>query len=77
MSSSERSKALALQNGWSLLFANGYADGEATRSRKTAVPVYISVARDEYAEGFRAGFYGRVSSRPAVQLHSVSVARAA
>ena len=68
MASTEKFQILAQQNGWSAAFANGYADGESSRKRQSSVPVFIRVARDEYAEGFRAGYFGRASARQAVQL---------
>jgi len=68
MASAEQFQTLAKQNGWSAAFTNGYADGESTRKRQSSVPVFIRVARDEYAEGFRAGYFGRGSVRRAIQL---------
>jgi hypothetical protein len=38
-------------------YARGYADGGATRERGLRAPSYLGVSRDEYATGFRAGYY--------------------
>jgi len=57
--SREKSKVLAEQHGWSLTIAEGYVDGEACRRRGKAPPAHALVGKDEYSEGFRAGFYLR------------------
>lgn len=40
-------------------FVNGYADGQAARRSKQALTAYLRVGIDDYAKGFRAGFYAR------------------
>jgi hypothetical protein len=64
MKNNDQPTVLAQQNGWPMMFANGYSDGEASRKRQVPVPAYIRVAIDEYAEGFRAGYYDRQVVRP-------------
>ena len=59
--SAEKSKLLAEQNGWSLLHAQGFVDGETCR-RLGNTPAKIAVIGiDEYSLGFRAGFFERQS----------------
>jgi hypothetical protein len=57
--SAEKSKLLAEQNGWSLLHAQGFVDGETCR-RLGNTPARIAVIGiDEYSLGFRAGYFER------------------
>lgn len=57
--STEKIKVLAEKNGWSLMWAEGYVDGEAYRRRRRVPSTYAQVGIDEYSLGFRAGFYER------------------
>src|SRR6266705_6421198 len=59
--SKEKDKVLAQHYGWSLEFAEGYADGEAWRRRSKKLPLHASVGIDEYSMGFRAAYF---NSRP-------------
>jgi hypothetical protein len=43
-------------------FVNGYSDGQAARIRNQALTAYLRVGIDDYAKGFRAGFYDRSAS---------------
>jgi hypothetical protein len=43
-------------------FINGYSDGQAARIRNQALTAYLRVGIDDYAKGFRAGFFERSSS---------------
>jgi hypothetical protein len=43
-------------------FLNGYSDGQAARIRNQALTAYLRVGIDDYAKGFRAGFFTRSSS---------------
>ena len=61
----EKSQVLAERYGWSLAAAQGYVDGETFRKRRVAPPVYPLVGIDEYAEGFRAGYFHRPLSERA------------
>lgn len=40
-------------------FVNGYTDGQAARKSKQQLSAYQRVGIDEYAKGFRAGFFAR------------------
>ena len=55
----EKSVVLAEQNGWPIISAKGYVDGETYRKRAKAPPVRILVGIDDYSEGFRAGYFDR------------------
>jgi len=57
--SSEGSKRLAEQNGWSLAFAQGHVDGANARRLGNALTGHARVAIDEYSLGFRAGYFER------------------
>lgn len=56
---------LARTHGWSIMYADGYADGEAYRFRGQCPPAYLLWGFDEYAQGFQAGYYvdGHAPSR--------------
>ena len=55
----EKFSALAEQSGWSLVFAEGYISGQVERRRGGPLSSYLKVGVDEYALGFRAGYFGR------------------
>jgi hypothetical protein len=57
--SQEKVKVLAEKNGWSLVQAEGYIDGENFRRRGKTPSKYAQVGIDEYSLGFRAGYYER------------------
>ena len=57
--STEKSKLLAEQNGWSLVHAQGYVDGETSRRLGKAPALHALVGIDEYSMGFRAGYFER------------------
>jgi hypothetical protein len=40
-------------------FVNGYTDGQAARRENQALTAYLRVGIDDYAKGFRAGFFAR------------------
>ena len=40
-------------------FVNGYTDGQVARRSNQALSAYLRVGIDEYAKGFRAGFFAR------------------
>ena len=48
---------LARTYGWSIRYADGFADGEAYRFRKQRPPAYLLWGFDEYSQGFQAGFH--------------------
>lgn len=47
---------LAKTYGWSISYADGFADGEAYKSRRQTPPAYLLWGFDEYSQGFQAGF---------------------
>jgi hypothetical protein len=55
---------LARTRGWSITYADGFADGEAYRSRKQQPPAYLLWGFDEYSQGFQAGFNGEAAHLP-------------
>ena len=57
--STEKSKLLAEQNGWSLNHAQGFVDGETSRRLGKSPALHALVGIDEYSMGFRAGYFER------------------
>ncbi len=49
--------ALAEEMGWTQERVNGYMDGERYRREKLTLSMYHRVGIDEYALGFRTGYY--------------------
>lgn len=45
----------------SAAFANGFNDGQFARARSSALTPYLEVGIDDYAKGFRAGFFDQVA----------------
>ena len=50
------------ETAWTSTFANGFTDGQAARGRKRPLSVYIRVGIDDYARGYRQGFFNRTAS---------------
>jgi hypothetical protein len=61
--SEEKSKILADKHGWSIARAQGYVAGEASRRRDEVPSTYALIGIDDYAVGFRAGYFVRQSPR--------------
>ena len=61
----EKFKVLAEERGWSLAHAEGFVDGESFRRRGKRPPKYVLICRDEYSQGFRAGYFERSQSASA------------
>jgi hypothetical protein len=59
--STEKSKFLAEQNGWSLDHARGFVDGETFRRLGKTPPRCVVIGIDNYSLGFRAGYFERQS----------------
>jgi hypothetical protein len=68
--SRERCKALAEKNGWSLLRAEGFLEGESFRRLALTPSKHAQVGIDEYCLGFRAGYYERNPRSVAVSRNS-------
>jgi len=54
-------KALAKERA-SLAFSNGFSDGRTARSVNSELTPYLEIGIDDYARGFRAGFFGQENS---------------
>ena len=57
--SEEKIKVLAEKNGWSVMRAEGFLDGETCRRLGNTPSRYVQVGIDEYSAGFRASYYER------------------
>ena len=53
-------KALG-KEGPSAAYVSGVADGQSARSGGSALTLYLQVGIDDYAKGFRAGFFGQLN----------------
>jgi len=49
-------------------FVNGFTDGQAARGRKESLTAYLRVGIDDYAKGYRAGFYARPAPSAVTEL---------
>lgn len=58
-----RVQVLAERNGWSITRAQGFLDGEMSRRRGVPPSTFAQVGIDDYALGFRAGYYERAEPR--------------
>ena len=54
-------KTLA-NEGPSAAYTNGVADGKLARAVGSALTLYLQVGIDDYAKGFRAGFFGQLGN---------------
>jgi len=51
----------ALRNeGPSAAYVNGVTDGQSARDGGSALTLYLQVGIDDYAKGFRAGYFGQM-----------------
>ena len=57
--SEQKATAIAQQMGWSLAFAEGYIAGQSERWRGYRPSSYVMVGADDFARGFRAGYFER------------------
>lgn len=51
--------------GPSAAYTNGVADGQSARAQGSALTLYLQVGIDDYAKGFRAGFFDQMDLRTA------------
>jgi hypothetical protein len=51
---------IAGREGQSVSYANGFADGQSARAEGSSLSLYLQVGIDDYAKGFRAGFFGQM-----------------
>ena len=42
-------------------YASGVVDGQSARAGGSALTLYLQVGIDDYARGFRAGFFGQLN----------------
>jgi hypothetical protein len=66
---------LAQEMGWTLERAEGYLEGERYRRQRLALSAYREVGIDEYALGFRSGYYKRDDEHSAANIQKKSSAR--
>jgi hypothetical protein len=52
---------IAGNEGHSPAYANGVTDGQSARAEGSSLSLYLQVGIDDYAKGFRAGFFGQMS----------------
>ena len=71
----KKSKALAEEMGWTLERAEGYVEGERYRRRRLALSEYHKVGIDEYALGFRAGYFKREKPTSVGKIKTISSVR--
>lgn len=50
----------------SAAFVNGFTDGQAARAGRCELSAYVRVGIDDYAKGYRAGYFARSASGDAV-----------
>ena len=62
--SEEKSKLVAERNGWSLDYAKGNVEGETMLRSGKPLSMYALVGIDDYARGFRAGYFERQNADP-------------
>ncbi len=61
MRSIETLRTPANETSLAAAFVNGFTDGQAAKVRNEALTAYLRVGIDDYAKGYRAGFYARTS----------------
>lgn len=47
--------------GPSAAYVSGVVDGQSARAEGSALTLYLQVGIDDYARGFRAGFFGQLN----------------
>ena len=60
MMSEEKLTVLAHARAWSMERARGFVEGEACRRRDGVVSTYWMIGIDDYAVGFRTGYFERL-----------------
>ena len=56
----------------STAFVNGYNDGQAARTTIASLTAYLRVGIDDYARGYRAGFFARAAGSAATPERTVA-----
>lgn len=62
MGTIEKIRNAETDKSWTAAFANGFSDGQAARDRNQPLRPYVRVGIDDYARGYRQGFFARSSS---------------
>jgi len=52
-------KQNAQDSSWTVAFANGFTEGQVARTRNEPLSAYVRVGIDDYAKGYRTGYYAR------------------
>ena len=72
--SEQMSKVLAEQRGWCREYADGFVAGEASREKDETIPRHAMVGIDDWALGFRTGYFRLVGSTLSqVQTNVISI----
>jgi len=50
-------------------YSNGVTDGQSARAEGSPLSLYLQVGIDDYARGFRAGFFGQMSVGKTLETH--------
>jgi len=61
------------ESGLGVAYANGFSEGQAACRRSEGLSAYQRVGIDEYARGFRAGYFSRPVAHAAVPERSVAL----
>jgi len=48
-------------------YCDGVADGQSARAEGSSLSLYLQVGIDDYAKGFRAGFFGQMGLATSLQ----------
>lgn len=64
----EKYTALSELNNWPIEFAEGYIAGQTERRRGNPLSSYIMTGMDQYALGFRTGYFNRSNPNKAGNL---------
>lgn len=64
VSTKEQSEVLAEENSRTPEYEHGYVHGERSRKLNEVPPRYLVLGIDDYAFGFRAGYFANVRMAP-------------
>ena len=73
--SKDNDKVLSEEMSWTLERTAGYVEGERYRRQNLALSAYHKAGIDEYALGFRTGYYKQDDPLLAVNIQKYSLAR--
>ena len=52
---------IVANEGPTAAYMNGVSDGQSARAEGSSLSLYLQVGIDDYAKGFRAGFFGQMN----------------